>query len=41
VPEGPDVSRLLKEVEGWWIEGDFGADRDECLAELKTRIAAR
>lgn len=37
VPEGPDVSRLLEEVEDWWIDGGFEADRDACLAELKRR----
>ena len=37
VPEGPDVSRLLKEAEDWWIDGGFEADRNACLAELKRR----
>ena len=22
----------------WWEEGDFAADRDACLAELKRRL---
>ena len=38
VPEGPEVSRFLKDVEGWWVEGDFTADRGACLAELARRI---
>ena len=38
VPEGPEVRRLLKDVEGWWIEGGFEADRGTCLAELARRI---
>jgi poly(A) polymerase len=32
---GPKVGALLEAVEGWWIAGDFTADRDACLAELK------
>jgi poly(A) polymerase len=37
LPEGPEVRRLLEEVEAWWMEGDFEADRDACLAELARR----
>lgn len=37
VPEGPEVSRLLKDVEDWWIEGGFEADRGACLKELARR----
>jgi poly(A) polymerase len=40
VPHGPAVSRLLKEVETWWIAADFRPDRAACLAELERRIAA-
>tara|TARA_R110002110_G_scaffold376568_2_gene586799 strand:- start:307427 stop:308686 length:1260 start_codon:yes stop_codon:yes gene_type:complete len=40
VPEGPDVSRLLKDVEAWWIEDGFTADRDACLNELARRAEA-
>jgi poly(A) polymerase len=32
---GPKVGVLLDQVEGWWIAGDFAADRDACLAELE------
>jgi poly(A) polymerase len=32
---GPKVGALLEAVERWWIAGDFSADRDACLAELK------
>jgi poly(A) polymerase len=32
---GPQVGDLLEAVERWWIEGDFSADREACLAELK------
>jgi poly(A) polymerase len=38
VPAGPEIGRLLKELEDWWIAGDFAADRDHALAELKRRI---
>jgi poly(A) polymerase len=36
---GPDVGRLLAEVEAWWEAGDFKATRRACLAELKRRLA--
>lgn len=38
VPPGPDVGRLVSEVEGWWTSRDFRPDRDACLAELDRRI---
>jgi poly(A) polymerase len=41
VPAGPEVGRLLAEVEAWWEAGDFRADRAQCLAELKRRVKAR
>lgn len=34
VAEGDAVGRLLREVEKWWIAGDFSAGRDACLARL-------
>ena len=40
VPAGPEVGRLLREVEAWWVDGDFQADRRACLAELRRRVAA-
>jgi poly(A) polymerase len=40
VPPGPAIGTLLREVEGWWIAGDFAADRAACLAELRRRAAA-
>ena len=36
VAEGPDIGRLLGEIEAWWEEGDFKATRKACLEELKT-----
>jgi poly(A) polymerase len=32
---GPKVGALIDAVERWWIAGDFSADRDACLAELR------
>lgn len=34
---GPRVGALIEEVERWWIDGDFTADRAACLAELERR----
>jgi poly(A) polymerase len=39
VSAGPAVGRLVAAVEAWWIEGDFHADRDACLAKLKELAA--
>ena len=38
LPAGPEVGRLLKELEAWWEAGDYRADRGLCLAELKRRV---
>jgi poly(A) polymerase len=38
VENGPEVGRLLKEIETWWIENDFMPDRAECLKKLKLRV---
>ncbi|WP_448204322.1 CCA tRNA nucleotidyltransferase [Azospirillum sp. sgz302134] len=35
---GPEVGRLLKEVEAWWIAEDFRPGREECLAEARLRL---
>jgi poly(A) polymerase len=39
VPEGPDVGRILAQVEDWWIGGDFAADegvlRDQLTATIE------
>jgi poly(A) polymerase len=37
---GPDVGRLLREVESWWLDQDLAPSRADCLAELKRRVAA-
>src|SRR5579875_279458 len=39
IPEGPEIGRLLGEIEAWWEDGDFKATRKACLAEMKKRVA--
>ena len=41
VPRGPDVGRLVEQVEAWWIGQDFAPDRAACLARLEVLIAGR
>ena len=38
VAEGPRVGELLAEVEAWWEDGDYQADRDSCLGKLKSLL---
>lgn len=35
IAAGPELGRALKQVEQWWIEGDFQAGRENCLKRLK------
>ncbi len=35
VPRGPRIGALLREVEEWWEEGGYAADRPACLARLR------
>lgn len=39
VPEGPEVGRILAQVEGWWVGGDFAADEGACRDRLHQAIA--
>ena len=39
VPEGPDVGRILAQVEDWWVGGDFAADEGACRDRLQQAIA--
>ena len=41
IPSGERVGELLGAVERWWIDGDFRAGREECLAKLKELFTAR
>jgi poly(A) polymerase len=36
LPPGPDIGRILGEMEKWWLERDFKPGRSEALAYLKT-----
>ncbi len=36
VAQGPEVGRVLAELEAWWIAEDFTPDRAALLAKLKT-----
>jgi len=38
VVQGPRVGELMAALEGWWQQGDFQADRDACLKQLKLLI---
>jgi poly(A) polymerase len=38
IPKGPEVSRVLADVERWWEDGDYRASREECLERLKELI---
>ena len=38
VAAGPEVGRILAQLEQWWEAGDFRADRRAALAELKRRV---
>jgi poly(A) polymerase len=43
VTPGPDMGRILEELERWWVTRDFAADRQTCLARLNAvfRISDR
>lgn len=41
MPAGPAVGDMLQAVEAWWIEGDFQADREALLSELRRRLDVR
>jgi len=38
IPVGPQVGKILQDVENWWINGDFQAGRDDCLNYLRSVI---
>ena len=39
VSEGPNVGRILAQVEDWWVGGDFAADEGACRDQLTQVIA--
>jgi poly(A) polymerase len=41
VPEGPEVGRVLGQVEDWWVGGDFAADAGALRDRLAELLAGR
>ena len=41
IEAGPEVGRLLREVEDWWIDRDFAPDREAALKKLDALVAER
>jgi poly(A) polymerase len=39
VPEGPDVGRILAQVEDWWVDSDFAAGEGACRDRLHQVMA--
>ena len=37
-PEGPLVGEVIRQVEDWWVENDFPADRLALAERLKAAI---
>jgi poly(A) polymerase len=40
VPEGPDIGRISREVEEWWIDSDFTDDEFSIIERLKAVVQA-
>jgi poly(A) polymerase len=40
IAPGPQIGRLLREVERWWEAGDYQADRDVCLDRLRALVGS-
>jgi poly(A) polymerase len=38
VPEGPQVGRVLTQVEDWWVDGDFAAGEGALRDRLKVLV---
>jgi poly(A) polymerase len=36
IPQGPDVGRVLAQLEDWWVEGDFAASESALRDRLKS-----
>lgn len=39
VPKGPEIGRLLGEIEQWWEDQDFRPNREQCLERMKSLTA--
>ncbi|HEX7775040.1 MAG TPA: CCA tRNA nucleotidyltransferase [Parvibaculum sp.] len=40
VPEGPEIGRVMREVEEWWIDADFTDDEFSVIERLKAIVQA-
>ena len=40
VPEGPEIGRVRREVEDWWIDSDFIDDEFSIIERLKAIVQA-
>lgn len=40
VPNGPDIGRVMAEVEDWWIDADFTDDKFSIIERLKAIVQA-
>ncbi|MBI1261094.1 MAG: CCA tRNA nucleotidyltransferase [Rhizobiales bacterium] len=40
VPEGPEIGRVIREVEEWWIDADFIEDEFSIIERLKAVVQA-
>jgi poly(A) polymerase len=38
VPRGPMIGAVLREVEAWWIDSDFPADKLSVVERLKSVV---
>jgi tRNA nucleotidyltransferase/poly(A) polymerase len=38
MPPGPEVGQVLRDLERWWIEGDFAADETALRVRLGQMI---
>ena len=40
VPEGPEMGRVYREVEEWWVDSDFTDDEFSIIERLKAVVQA-
>lgn len=40
VPKGPEIGRVMREVESWWVDADFTDDRFSIIERLKAIVQA-
>ncbi len=39
IKPGPEIGKMLRRIEEWWINEDFKPDRTACLAKMKAAMA--